>query len=77
MSRVIVAGEIEYGAKHVGTSLVLKLTYDRAFTVDFHTKTDVAEPLDRHQADIAANLGYRKNVGHDGVAVNITGEDLQ
>ena len=75
--RVIVAGEIEYGAKHVGVSLVLKLTCDRAFTVDFHTKTDEIEPTDRHQADIAANLGYRQSVGHDGVAVNITDEDLQ
>ena len=72
---VIVAREIKYGAKHV--SLVLKLTCERAFTVDLHTKTDAAGPGDRHQADVAANLRYRQSVGHDGVAVDITGEDLQ
>ena len=37
----------------------------------------MAEPADRHQANITANMGHRKSVGHDGVAVNITGEDLQ
>ena len=64
-------------ANNVRASLVFKLTCERAFTVDLHSKTDVAEPADRHQANITANLWHRKSVGHDGVAVNITGEDLQ
>ena len=71
-----VAGKIEDGAKHVGVSLVFKLTCDRAFTIYLHTNTNVFIPADRHQAEIAANLGHRQSVGHDGVAVNITDEDL-
>ena len=56
-----------------GISIVLKLT----FAVDLHTKTNISMPCDRHQADISANLGHRQSVGHDGVLVKVTGEDLQ